>query len=110
VADADAVAAALAATDLVVNATPVGMSDTENDVAVLPVDPVAVADGAVAVDLIYHPAETPWMAALRHRGIEVYGGLSMLVFQAARAFTLWTGLEAPVEAMDVAVRAALTSR
>ena len=99
---------ALAGAALVVNATSVGMAGVSLDG--LPVDPELVGAGAVAVDLIYHPAETAWMAALRARGMEAYGGLSMLVFQAARAFTLWTGVEAPVAAMDAAARTALAAR
>ena len=39
------------------------------------------------------------MEALRDREVEAHGGLSMLIFQAARAFKLWTGKEAPVDAM-----------
>jgi len=96
----------VAAADLVVNATSVGMTDD----GALPVDPESVAVGAVAVDLIYHPPETAWLAALRSRGIEAHNGLSMLVFQAARAFHLWTGSEAPVAVMDAAARAVLTTR
>ena len=99
---------ALAGAALVVNSTSVGMAGVSLDG--LPVDPELVGAGAVAVDLIYHPAETAWMAALRTRGIEAHGGLSMLVFQAARAFTLWTGVEAPVAAMDAAARTALAAR
>ena len=102
-----AVAEALAEADLVVNATSVGMAGSG---AGHPVDPDLVATGAVAVDLIYHPAETAWLAALRGRGVEAHNGLSMLVYQAAHAFTLWTGVEAPVAAMDAAARAALTRR
>lgn len=109
VVDGDGLADALAAADLVVNATPIGMAGTASS-GDLPVDPALVGDGAVAVDLIYHPAETAWMAELRHRGIEAHGGLSMLVFQAARAFVLWTGVEAPVAAMDAAARAVLATR
>jgi len=109
VVDGDGLADCLAVADLVVNATPIGMAGTTSS-GDLPVDPALLDDGAVAVDLIYHPAETAWMAALRRRGIEAHGGLSMLVFQAARAFVLWTGVEAPVAAMDAAARAALTTR
>ncbi len=76
----------------------------------MPVDPDALRVGQVAVDLVYHPLETPWLAALRRRGIEAHGGLSMLLFQAARAFSLWTGAEAPVAAMEAAARAALSAR
>ena len=96
----------VATADLVVNATSVGMTDD----GALPVDPESVAVGAVAVDLIYHPPETAWLAALRGRGIEAHNGLSMLVFQAAHAFRLWTGSEAPVAVMDAAARAVLTTR
>jgi len=96
----------VATADLVVNATSVGMTDD----GALPVDPESVAVGAVAVDLIYHPPETAWLAALRGRGIEAHNGLSMLVFQAAHAFRLWTGSEAPVAVMDAAARAVLATR
>lgn len=96
----------VAAADLVVNATSVGMTDD----GALPVDPESVAVGAIAVDLIYHPPETAWLAALRGRGIEAHNGLSMLVFQAAHAFRLWTGSEAPVAVMDAAARAVLATR
>ena len=84
--------------DLVVNATPVGMSDTEGTSS-FPLEPNLLTKGQLAVDLIYHPISTPWMEALRDRGVEVHGGLSMLIFQAAKAFKLWTGKDAPVEAM-----------
>jgi len=96
----------VAAADLVVNATSVGMTDD----GALPVDPESVAVGAIAVDLIYHPPQTAWLAALRGRGIEAHNGLSMLVFQAAHAFRLWTGSEAPVAVMDAAARAVLATR
>ena len=102
---------ALAGAALVVNATSVGMGGVSaGSGSALPVDPDLVGLQAVAVDLIYHPAETTWMSALRGRGIEVHGGLSMLVFQAARAFTLWTGVDAPVAAMYTAARTALAAR
>ena len=102
----DGLAAVLANADLVINATPLGMADA-GSIADFPVDPELVPVDAVAVDLIYHPAETAWMSALRRQGVEVYGGLSMLVFQAACAFELWTGKAAPLSAMEAAARAAL---
>lgn len=85
----------IAAADLVVNATSVGMGSD----ASMPCDPALLRPGQVAVDLVYEPIETAWLAALRHQGVEAHNGLSMLVYQAAAAFELWTGIEAPVEAM-----------
>ena len=96
---------------MVVNATSVGMGGvSEMSTVDLPVDPALIGAGSVVVDLIYHPPETSWLAALRACGIEAHGGLSMLLFQAARAFTLWTGEEAPVSAMEAAARSALAGR
>ena len=84
--------------NLVVNATPIGMLDTD-DTANFPIEPNLFSKGQLAIDLIYHHISTPWMEALRDLEVEAHGGLSMLIFQAARAFKLWTGKEAPVDAM-----------
>jgi len=50
------------------------------------------------------------MADDRFGLLVVAGVFSMLLFQAARAFSLWTGVEAPVAAMEAAARAALAAR
>ncbi len=94
----------IAAADIVVNATSVGMGA---DSASLPCDPSLLRPGQIAVDLVYEPLETAWLAALRRRGVEAHNGLSMLAHQAAAAFELWTGVEAPVEVMR---QAAVTGR
>ncbi len=83
--------------DLVVQATPLGM-DPDRDP--LPFDPGLMSEGQVLVDLIYHPAETPVMAAVRARGVRAVNGSGMLLHQAARAFELWTGEDAPLAAMS----------
>lgn len=88
----------VAAADLVVNATSVGMGSD----ASMPCAPTLLRPGQVAVDLVYEPIETAWVAALRQQGVEAHNGLSMLACQAAAAFELWTGTEAPVEAMHQA--------
>ncbi len=84
--------------DLVVNATSVGMGAPASRSG-MPCDPALLRPGQVAVDLIYEPLETAWLAAVRQRGVEAHNGLSMLVHQAAAAFELWTGVGAPVEVM-----------
>ena len=94
-------AAAIAAADIVVNATSVGMGADPS----MPCDPALLRPGQVAVDLIYAPLETAWLAALRRRGVQAHNGLSMLVFQAVEAFELWTGMAAPVEVMRQAATA-----
>ena len=94
----------IAAADVVVNATSVGMGA---DAASMPCAPMLLRPGQVAVDLVYEPLETAWLAALRRQGVEAHNGLSMLAYQAAAAFELWTGVEAPVEVMR---QAAVTGR
>lgn len=95
----DQVVSSVHSADLVINATSIGMQNTENSEALFPVDPKLLSPGQVVVDLVYHPISTPWVKELKTREVEAYGGLSMLIFQAARAFFLWTGLEAPVAHM-----------
>jgi shikimate dehydrogenase len=79
---------------LVVNATPLGMRGESAPVPVERLNP-----GQLVVDTVYHPMETPFLAAARARGIHAVNGLGMLVHQAALAFESWTGLDAPVAAM-----------
>jgi shikimate dehydrogenase len=98
------------AADLVVNATPVGMGEVVDLDPVLPVDPARLGAGQVVADLIYHPLVTPLVAAARERGAVAVNGVGMLLHQAAIAFRLWTGEDAPLEAMSAAVLAELARR
>ena len=96
------------AADLVVNATPLGMGATDADDA--PIGDVVSAlrgPGQLVVDLVYHPVSTTLLQGAAARGAAVLTGVGMLVHQAARAFTLWTGRPAPVEAMVEAASTAL---
>jgi shikimate dehydrogenase len=93
---------------LVVHATPVGMAGSGGagaggDPAPWPLDPALLGPGQVAVDLVYHPRTTPWLAAVAGRGATVANGLGMLVHQAALQVERWTGRDAPVAAMWAAV-------
>lgn len=94
--------AAVAGADVIVNATPVGQ---EGEDPLIPVD--AIRPGAVVVDLVYHPLETPLVQAASRAGAKAYGGLGMLVHQAALAFEIFTGRSAPLEAMWAGAREAL---
>jgi shikimate dehydrogenase len=87
--------------DLVVHATP----SREG----LPLDSLAFGPGILAVDLIYLPPETSFLAAARAAGATALDGLGMLVHQAALSFRLWTGVDAPLEVMTQAARAAAGS-
>ena len=91
-------AAAIAQTDLAVNATTVGMLDpgTTIPVELLPAS-------ATVFDLVYVPAETPVVAAARARGLRAANGSEMLIAQAAIAFERWTGVADMADVMRTAV-------
>ena len=98
------------ASELVVNATPVGMGAVVDLAPTLPVPRERLGAGQVVVDLVYHPLVTPLLAAAREQGAVAVNGLGMLLHQAAIAFRLWTGEDAPLAAMSAAVLAELTKR
>ena len=93
----DEVNGALADVNVIVNATPLGMSGEAP-----PFDTDRLGAMHVVFDTVYHPRETPLMIAARARGATVTNGLPMLVHQAAVAFHVLTGVEAPLEAMRAA--------
>lgn len=89
---------------LVVNATPVGM---EGGPTGAPIDPSFLGPGQLVADLVYHPLVTPLLRCARERGAATLGGVGMLVHQAARTFSLWTGDDPPVDVMHEVARRAL---
>lgn len=93
---------ALPGVELVVNATPIGMGGEG-----IPLAPALLRPDHVVADLVYHPAETPLLAAARAAGATAVGGVGMLVHQAALAFERWTGVSAPLEVMERAASDAL---
>jgi shikimate dehydrogenase len=74
--------------DLLVNATPVGMTP---DVDGIPVDPEALIPEALVFDTVYRPLETRLLREARARGCRTQDGLDMLVHQAIEQVRLWTG-------------------
>ncbi len=93
------IAAAARDATLVVNATPVGLENSD-----YPADPALFAAGTDVLDLTYRRGETPWVHACRARGLRAADGLAMLVEQGALAFERWFGALPDREAMWKAVR------
>ena len=91
--------------DLVVNATSLGMGAEPGAPGPLPLDPAALREGQIVVDLVYLPLETPLLAAARAAGARPVDGLGMLVHQAARSIRRWTGVEPDLAVMAAAARA-----
>jgi shikimate dehydrogenase len=99
----------VAGADLVVNATSLGMAGGDGEGS-LPVDADLLHAGQVVFDLVYHPLETPLLAAARARGAEAVNGVGMLVHQAAHAFVRWTDEAPPLREMATAIRHELARR
>jgi shikimate dehydrogenase len=92
--------------DLIVNCTTLGMRHGPDETGTaLKAD--RIPPGALVYDLVYNPPDTPLLMEARRAGAATLGGLAMLVYQGAAAFEYWTGLEAPVDVMMKAARAAL---
>lgn len=89
------------ATRLIVNTTPVGLSP---NVTASPW-PASVPFPAQALvfDLINNPPRTRLMQQAEQAGLRAVNGWSMLVYQGAAAFELWTGREPPVDVMKRAM-------
>jgi shikimate dehydrogenase len=69
-----------------------------------------VAGVPVVFEVLYDPWPTPLALAAGSNGQVLVGGLDLLVHQAAVQFELFTGLEAPLEAMRAAGEAELARR
>ena len=87
--------------DLIVNATPLGVHGER-----LPLP--SLVPGVVGVDLLYRPSATPFQAEIREGGGSVFGGLGLLLHQAAISFELWTGQTPPLSVMSAAALGELT--
>jgi len=89
----------LADATLLVNATSVGMDEDRSPV---PADALH-ADLAV-LDAVYSPIETRLLRDAAAAGAITVDGAWMLLFQGVEAFERWTGRDAPVDAMNAALR------
>lgn len=90
---------------IIVNCTSAGMHPAEDTT---PWDPdVPFPEGAFVYDMVYRPAQTRLMRQAQAAGGQAVNGLGMLARQGALAFTLWTGVEAPLEVMLQTLRDAL---
>ena len=94
--------------DLLVDCTSAGLSpDREAKIpASIPIDDMP--DSAVVASLVYH-RKPALLKAAEDRGLRTLDGAGMLVYQGARAFELWTDVEAPIAAMWRAMREAVAA-
>ena len=87
-------------TDILVNCTSIGLYPDTN---VPNIDYNTLKSTTVVCDIIPNPLHTRFMAKAQACGCKTLDGFSMLINQAAVSFKLWTGIDAPVEIMKMAM-------
>jgi len=94
--DEKTLAGVLKGTDVLINATSVGMHP---DIAETPVPAKLLRPGLAVVDIVYNPFETRLLKEAKAADASTVDGLEMLVWQGAQGFEKWTGQKAPVDLM-----------
>jgi shikimate dehydrogenase len=97
----------LETTDILVNATSVGMSPTV-DTSQVPAD--LLHSDLCVMDIVYNPLETKLLKDAKIVGAKVVSGLEMLLYQGAVAFEIWTKCPAPVDVMRKAALSKLVEK
>lgn len=91
--------------DILINATPVGMKKGEPCV----ISPRWLHSSLFVFDVVYN-RKTELLKEAERRGLKVMGGLGMLVYQGALSFEIWTGEKAPLETMKKAVESIMKGK
>ena len=84
--------------DIIVNATAVGMGEDDSLV-----DKRLINKNQIIFDIVYSPKETKLLGEAKEKGAKVIYGYEMLLYQGVEQFKMYTGLDAPVEAMEKAL-------
>jgi shikimate dehydrogenase len=82
--------------DVLINATSVGMHPEANQ-SIVP--PQWLRSDLTVMDIVYNPVETKLAKDAKAVGARVISGVEMLIYQGAASFEIWTGLSAPIEVM-----------
>jgi shikimate dehydrogenase len=73
---------------LIINTTPLGMLPYVNDFPPIPIN--AVSSQNYVFDLVYNPEKTLLLQMAQERGAHIQNGLSMLQYQAEKAWEIWS--------------------
>ncbi|WP_042348105.1 shikimate dehydrogenase [Bacillus massiliigorillae] len=87
--------AEIASSDILTNATGVGMKPLENS-CLIP-DPTCLRSDLIVSDIVYIPRKTKMLEMAESAGCQTINGLGMMLHQGAKAFEIWTGQKMPVE-------------
>lgn len=93
--------------NVVINASGIGMGATLGQ---SPMPEEYIRPGQLYYDTCYNPEKTQFLLNARARGCQTLNGLGMSLYQGAAQIALWTGREAPLEAMRRELAGILTEQ
>lgn len=94
--DAAACAQAIAASDVVMNASGIGMAPHLDET---PIPKETLRPEQICFDACYNPDKTRFLLEAEQVGCRVVNGLGMSLYQGAEQIRLWSGQDAPVDRM-----------
>ncbi|HIH09477.1 MAG TPA: shikimate dehydrogenase [Candidatus Diapherotrites archaeon] len=97
----------LADFDIIINASPSGMHPNTGET---PLSPQLLESRHIVFDIVYDPPETKFLSEAKAKGCVTINGLEMLLGQGFEGFRLFTGRDAPRNAMEKAVTEAFASK
>jgi shikimate dehydrogenase len=84
--------------EIIVNATSIGLKNEPSPISLDSIKPETIV-----YDIVYMPMNTDFLKKAKQKGAKIIYGYEMLLGQAARAFEIWHGIEAPYNAMKKAL-------
>ncbi|MCP9328750.1 shikimate dehydrogenase [Liquorilactobacillus satsumensis] len=106
--DSEKIATCLQESELLVNATNVGMDQQHLPLAATILS--SLSQKQFVYDIIYQPLETPLLKLAAAHGCQCSNGIGMLLWQGALAFEFWTGQTMPVTSVKQALLAEIRRR
>lgn len=86
--------------DVIINATGIGMIPHTDRT---PFSKDLLNSNIIVSDITYNPLKTKFLQEAEEVGCRIHNGVGMLIHQGAKAFELWTGIDAPVKEMTKTV-------
>lgn len=85
----------IADSDVLCNATGVGMKPLEGQSLIT--DPTILRSDLVVTDCIYSPRKTKLLEIAEQQGCKTLNGIGMMLWQGAAQIKIWTGEDAPID-------------
>jgi shikimate dehydrogenase len=84
--------------DIIVNATSIGLNNEPS-----PISTKTISEKSLVYDIVYKPINTDLIKQSKKNGAAIVYGYEMLLGQAAIAFKIWHGIDAPFDVMKKSI-------